>query len=890
MTTYLNEVFQNSDYGKGYSFPRPLISKLSVISSFQNKFRYISLTFDLFQNHPELFKETSTNLIYLLQTGTTFKKEAIISLFNALLNSTERISLEEANKILNTEIPSNNKKEFIEIQSLMLLYAYYIWINNDIKYFEPAMKPLHTALNTFLSTREVYYNGTKYNYDLFKPLCYNKNGDNLFNFIPYFCFILTFYSDGQPYRFFEEIGSETSYNNLLVSIDNYFSKFFKLFMKQIGLENNYTSNFNDYPVFISTIFENRDESGTKIVVDKLQQMLNDMLKFENIIELRNNEMNKSAQLLDDNYNDQNRLSDNFLKQCYDRNMDTIIENLIVNNPICNILNKYPVFQPISLKAPFVNYDLDELIWLTHYCLAGGDKKFYIDEDYNYRPIISNDNNNEVIIEEEGVKATWGIKTNINRFNYTMGTPFSDCDFSLQMLTSFIKQRIIAQQENFLDTPDLSSTWMANEEINVVETDFENEECQQKLFDLYINSSWVLIENEINLIFNTLMKTNKKFKEDIENLLKLHIICSKVYPNVVAGRSIGVLLISCLKELLIYHLDNQNKSELTLDNFNFYHYLMKFVININDEEIKFRINKIYNILVSIVFLSKDSYCRFVNTCTNDFSKYLQINSYIQIPYIKGNDDDCDYFAIGGSALYNKMIDPNSLNRGYYYLSQTIGINEDIYTIHEWTKNMEQTDISVLLNNSADNPSRFNEISNETFSILRETYINSNTNVPKILQNYKFTLNGDKLQVEFKNYNDWMNYKLNLNGVEYLITRLLILLGGKQVVGSYIDNQFKSKLITFNKQMMPIPNETVTNGFKFTDKLKILVSINNISDNKYLLPIYKYQSEVTEFNLSFANPPGYNLIQVTLDSTIKNKNNVAFLFTKTTLDNGYNFYAI
>ena len=66
MTSYINSAFNNTSFGKGYAFPRPLISKLSIISALQNKFNYISLTLDLFQNNPNLFKNTATNLIYIL--------------------------------------------------------------------------------------------------------------------------------------------------------------------------------------------------------------------------------------------------------------------------------------------------------------------------------------------------------------------------------------------------------------------------------------------------------------------------------------------------------------------------------------------------------------------------------------------------------------------------------------------------------------------------------------------------------------------------------------------------------------------------------------------------------------------------------------------------------
>ena len=878
--------YNNTPFLKGYSFPRPLISKLSIISALQNKYNFISLTVDIFQNNPELFKKTATNLIYILQTGISFKKDALLSLFDSLLNSKTKITKQQAENILENHDISNTN--FIEIQSLILLYAYYMWVNNDVKYFEPAMKGLNVALQNFQANPKVYYSGTEYNFELFKPLCYNINGDNLFEFIPYFCFVLTFYSDSQPYKFFEEIGSETSYNNLLTSINNYFGNYYRGLLLQIGLENNSTNTFNEYSNFITTIFSNRDESGVKIVKEKLQHTLNTMLDFNNIIKLRNDEMNKSISLLEENFNDQNRLSDDFLKECYLRNMDSIVEILIESNPLLKIISQYPNFQSESLSTPFINYDLNDLTWMTHYCLSGGNHKFYIDENYNYGPILSN--NTTGISLKNKSDDIWKINSKINKFKYTLETPFSDCDFTLQSLTSFIKQRIIAQQENFLNTPDLNSTWTPNEDVNVTLTDFNNENNYVKLMSIFLNSLWILSEKELDVIIPVLFKTNSKFKSDIENLMNLYKITSKIYPNVVAGQTVGILLLSYLKDLLIYHLDfkRKNQSEITLNDFNLYNYLMEFIVTEHNEEIRFRINKLYNMSISINFITKDSYARFVNTCSNDFMKYLSPDSYLQLAYLKGNDDNCDITCIGGLYLYDQMIDPNSFNRGYNYMRQTTGINENIEVVHQWTKKMENSDVATLLNNSANNNERFKSISYEAFETLRETFIATN-NIPILLQNYNFNVVEDNLIITFKNVNDWEHYELELNGTKILITQLLIQLGVKQTSASYTEDIFTSKCIQIGKKDNLIPGQTVTKGFKFNEKLKIPVSMSLEDNSKYMLPLYKYQSQLVPTNLIFANPPGYNLIQITLNSSFKDKNNVILLFTKTTLENGFNYYS-
>ena len=89
---------------------------------------------------------------------------------------------------------------------------------------------------------------------------------------------------------------------------------------------------------------------------------------------------------------------------------------------------------------------------------------------------------------------------------------------------------------------------------------------------------------------------------------------------------------------------------------------------------------------------------------------------------------------------------------------------------------------------------------------------------------------------------------------------------------------------------MPGITSSRGFKFNDKIKREVSMLQDKHSKYLLPLYKYQSDLVPIDLQFVNPSGYNLIQIIVDSTINTNNNVFFLFTNTVLDNGYNFYSI
>ena len=94
-------------------------------------------------------------LIYILQTGMSYKNESILEMFGTLMS----------------EVGENSS---IEIQSLPILYGYYMWKNNEHKFFEPAMKPLYEAMEIFLNNPYVYYNNMKLEYKLylcFPPLC-----------------------------------------------------------------------------------------------------------------------------------------------------------------------------------------------------------------------------------------------------------------------------------------------------------------------------------------------------------------------------------------------------------------------------------------------------------------------------------------------------------------------------------------------------------------------------------------------------------------------------------------------------------------------------------------------------------------------------------------------
>ena len=58
-----------TSFMKGFIYPRFILNKQSFIATNSN-FRYISLLVDLLQQYPEMFKDTSTTLLYIVNLGT----------------------------------------------------------------------------------------------------------------------------------------------------------------------------------------------------------------------------------------------------------------------------------------------------------------------------------------------------------------------------------------------------------------------------------------------------------------------------------------------------------------------------------------------------------------------------------------------------------------------------------------------------------------------------------------------------------------------------------------------------------------------------------------------------------------------------------------------------
>ena len=53
-----------TSFMKGFAYPRFILNQQAFVATNSN-FKYISLLIDLLQEHPEMFKDTATTLLYI---------------------------------------------------------------------------------------------------------------------------------------------------------------------------------------------------------------------------------------------------------------------------------------------------------------------------------------------------------------------------------------------------------------------------------------------------------------------------------------------------------------------------------------------------------------------------------------------------------------------------------------------------------------------------------------------------------------------------------------------------------------------------------------------------------------------------------------------------------
>lgn len=857
-------------YNSGYIIPRPLINKLAINANIINKHKFIGLTVDLLQQHPELFEQTATTLIYILNINTNYKPEAIYDQFTAMLTTDSILSKAASMEQLGLTHADNSilLEDYTESNSLLLSFAYYLYRNRVFKDFEPSLTGIRKAFNTFINNPTVSYKGKTQNFKDLKPIAYTINGANILDFIPYFCYTATFFMDGFPYKFYAETGSESIPNRLYTNIDVYFGKFYNRILSDLHINVSDNAAEKWYELFKS---ENQTEA--------LKNMLTKMLDFENIIRLRNDEMNKSESLLDTCFEDQNRLSDSFLNDSFRLNMDKFVELLIDNTPFNKFLNALPTFEPMLIDAPARQLNINELMRMTSYAM-GTQSGYVIVNKLNaedqlcpttYRTYTAYKN-----FDVDYIKAPI-LKSNINELSISLKLPFTPIDKIASMTTAFIKARLQAQQESFFDSPDVTADF--SEPIKIEAADLTSD-LTSELMNLFIGPWYQTHHSLINRILSELPSKNKKFAEDLSDILKLTDCLCKFVPE---KRAQALLMTPFVFALLPEKLLNQAINvDTVLSGFDFLRHVL------SGKYSEYIGLKLFDMLISIMFIRTDEYARFVNLTTKDITEYL-LNSIIEIPYIKGNSDDADNLAIGGLSLYNAMIDSNPFNRGYEYILQLFGTNEELEYFHFRTEVFKDASLISLIMSSTSK-----DTIEDILLKFTKTYKPTSTDLSD------YALN-QELNLELSDKTKFIDLKtLNTTGEEIKIYELILKHCSKETQGMYSNDELHAIRLE-NKGHGYIPTELTIGefGYPTNDEVgkdgKLLknttpVTIENSDTEIYTIPVYKYAGSMEDKYLKFVNPSGYKLLIFHPVNQMGLKNETIFMFTNSKLDTMFNYYEV
>lgn len=825
-----------TSFMKGFAYPRFILNRQSFVATNTN-FKYITLLMDLLESHPEMFEETSTTLLYILNLGSNYKSEILFDMFKGFIY---------------TDFNKNNE---IVADTIPILFTYYLLIHKTFKPFEPSLDLVHEELKKFLNNPTVYYNSREYRINELKPLFYTLSGFNFTEFLIYYAYVITYLIYGAPYQFYNEIGTASAAKGMLTDIDQYFEGCLRLLTKETQI-----------PIMSFNAEELYKQYQQAEQLKGLQGCLNKMLSFEEIIKLRNREMNKTTELLNQNYTNQNQLTPEFIKVHFLDTIDKLINISVNNNPFVKVIEHIPTFTPCDLlfstgSSRPINFD--ELMDITEYCISGGTSNFYIDNELNYYHVDDNFNGNDIFKKQS-------FKTNINVFKRCMKIPFSNADIVLKMLITYIRQKFLAQQDSFLDTPEIGMD--VTEPIKIDHTIFTG-----KLFDYAYNNFmtgyYYPALNELEIIIKNL---NSQFQIEYEDIKNMWDIASKIYSSKPKAMVLSIYLLSWLKESIDMYI------KTGVNNFNkylFMNYLTHFITNVYTEECEKKMFKIYDMLIAYGFCLTDEYARFINTCEQDFEQHL-MNSLLFNVYISGNTDMCEIYSIGGTNLYSKMIDVNPFNRGYEFIKSLFGINQELIYTHDVLQLFKDSSLINLIENTDSIETIYNVMKRYT----RDNELKFDYNI----KHYSFIVNKDsEITIQRKNMGHWIDLKY---GEKYIFEYFLNY-AFEQIKGNYHDNEFRSKQLKINENgnVDASENETINiircNENNETHDLPVDFTIG---DN-YTMPVLKYVGGWENMKIKFINPIGTRLIKFDLRSNDHNYSSCIFMFTSAKLDTKFNIYA-
>lgn len=561
--------------------------------------------------------------------------------------------------------------------------------------------------------------------------------------------------------------------------------------------------------------------GKEDIADSVwKAFYNRALASNTIVRLRNEEINKSKRLLTDMIETQESIDETSLYNQYSAVMTKLVKIAISESPIQMIYNRMPVFQ-----AEY--FDSTELANMTSYVVTNPISSHLIDDNDGYRYMLSTSLIGELRPELAPIHIS-----DVHKFNDCLGKPFCSGDVALELFKGYLRTQFEAKRSSILDSDPVY--------LNV--SDLEDDLVYKYVLYWFCSGLFNLEHIEMALVFTAIGES-----QQIRDLFSMYEVMVRANGCTLQSIMAPVYAISLLNKW-IYRYCSDSKP---LAEFNPFVYLWDVTI---EED---RRTKLQNIVYSTLFLRSKPYVDFVNRITVTMREILTSNPIIIQPYVQTMKDDTPIYALGGIDCYRYSKFSNPIVRAYGFLSRVSEISEEMYVTYRYCVNITDETVNEMLND------KDNDATNTLVTASKKA------TEPSLLFNYRFEMSEGQLTYIRRAVGSFVDLGVIDEMMQYAFKQSL----PSQALGTEV---VVVKLLPIDSNGVSPKVHPSLNGYTVNGKsMNVKLLANGIT--KYI-PIYDARSTITTRNLSFANPNGMRMLEVSVPSSgYVTANNVYWIYS-------------
>jgi hypothetical protein len=836
-------------------------------------------TFRFFLEHPDIFGSAAETLIYTNYAGQSVKAGVLYDIFESFVTQYNEEYIKK--KMVGTLSLSDFYKYDV---SFLITWAKIIRTNQVSLLFEPVFEKIRMVMKEWLANRKVYINGHIVDIEVFRSICYNKNGDNFVDLLPYICYVFTFLIYGSGYSFDEGI-SEASTFGFLKTIDGYLNAHYA----------NFAHSYGDIDITRES-FENILHVIPK---ESLTRFFEHVLSTRAIIGIRNAEINKTPEQLEQNISTQNNISMDTIRESWGIVMTNLIMIVVRASPLKQIFDKIPQFNRKAI-------DIDELILLTEYCISGGDKPFVIEPtEQRYSYLFNADA--EALRPYPSFIQRQHISSDISPVIKPIQQPFNENDQILKIIGAYVRSEFVKKKNDMFDESPIEISdvdlrlfndngSLVPSYLDKVAVNYKSDKLQNIasiLFNLFINGLWTYDNSSMSAIFQ-MLNSNTKFVSEISDILSLSYTTQIIWNNRLASTIFSTLCLSYLNTWLLTCVSNN----LPLQTFS----PMTYLVNMGfTKQVDTRIKHLCNMITSLLYIKNNKYTQFVNSRVTQILSYMTYDnkSFMQQVYFKTfnkqSADKAEFWAVGGIELYNFARHANPFVRGYAYNTRCYGNCEAMETFYKWTRTIDNTALFELIEQNRSNVGViYTAIRNYMINLYDFNGHNIKTNEtaqpPKLLSNYIFT---DKSYAS-KGYPYFLD--LNTSDGVNILTQICkyCFTSNKPTLEAIPRVCFRSMVcdqssLIIGKLRVGEMNIPCQGNKCLNNSTVVPVSTNNIG-KAFRVPVYNYVGSMEEISLAFQIPSGVHVTELVLFNSRVSDNSTILLFSAAPIIDRYQNYTL